>query len=142
MSNGKQGKPLPLTAKQRSFVAYRIAHPTATDTECAIAAGYSPTNTAMGHDVANAPAVVAAVQAAQSVTMAQAGLSREGHLSKLEELRDAALQAGQHSAAITAEVHRGKVGGFYEDRVKFVADDVKKMTPEQLELAAKRLGLV
>jgi phage terminase small subunit len=141
VSKDSPRKPLKLTVKQRAFVAYRIAHPTATDTECALSAGYSPSNTAMGHEVANHPAVVQAVQAAQALTMAQAGLSRESHLNTLERLRDQAAADGQFSAAISAEVHRGKVGGFYEERVRLLTSAINKMTPAELDAAAEALGI-
>lgn len=122
-------------------MAYRIAHPTATDSECARAAGYSPNDTSGGTRIAAHPAVLAALESISAVTMAQAGLSRQGHLTKLEELRDAALQAGQHSAAITAEVHRGKVGGFYEERVRLLTSAINKMTADELDAAAVALGI-
>jgi hypothetical protein len=116
-------KPLSLTAKQRAFVAYRIAHPTATDSECALAAGYSPNDTSGGARIAGHPAVISALESARAVTMAQAGLSRESHLNELARLRDRAVQSEQIGAAVTAEVHRGKVGGFYEKKVRLSLDN-------------------
>ncbi len=41
----------------------------------------------------------------------KAGITLESHLEKLSELRDLAQEAGQHGAAITAEVARGKAAG-------------------------------
>jgi hypothetical protein len=134
-------KPLSLTAKQRAFVAYRIAHPTATDSECALAAGYSPNDTSGGARIAGHPAVISALESARAVTMAQAGLSRESHLNTLERLRDQAAADGQFSAAISAEVHRGKVGGFYEERVRLLTSAINKMTPAELDAAAEALGI-
>lgn len=129
-----------LTAKQRAFVAYKIAHPTSTDQEAVRAAGYSPTNSA-GTMVSKHPAVRAALAQVEAVVIQQAVLSREGHLSKLEQLRDEAAQSGQYSAAITAEVHRGKVGGFYEERVRLLTSAINKMTAEELDAAAAALGI-
>ncbi len=111
-----------LTAKQAAFVRYRIAHPEATDKECALNAGYAPTNS-IAAQVAAHPAVQAALAAANAVVMAQATLSRESHLNELQRLRDRAVQSDQLGAAITAEVHRGKVGGFYEKRVRLSLDN-------------------
>jgi phage terminase small subunit len=45
-----------------------------------------------------------------------AGVTLEGHLAKLAELRDQAAQEGKYSAAVGAEVARGKVAGFYIER--------------------------
>lgn len=39
------------------------------------------------------------------------------HLAELKNLREAAKQAGQHAAAITAETNRGKVSGLYVEKV-------------------------
>jgi hypothetical protein len=130
-----------LTAKQQAFVAYKLAHPTASDWDAAMAAGYSPRDTGAAAKVRANPAVASALAAASAVIAAQAGLSRESHLADLERLRDLAVQQGQLSAAITAEHHRGKVGGFYVDKVALSFKPVKDMTDDELEAEAKRLGL-
>lgn len=46
----------------------------------------------------------------------------EEHLNALKKLRDDAAMANQFSAAITAEVNRGKASGFYIDKTKFGGD--------------------
>lgn len=43
-------------------------------------------------------------------------LTVEGHLAELARLRDIGVQANQIGSAITAEMARGKVAGFYIDR--------------------------
>lgn len=56
----------------------------------------------------------------------EAQVTLEGHLNKLAELRDMAIEDGQWNAAITAEVSRGKAAGLYTERVKAdVTQDVK-----------------
>jgi phage terminase small subunit len=45
-----------------------------------------------------------------------AQITLESHLTELANLRDAARGAGQMSAAVTAEVARGKAAGFYVER--------------------------
>lgn len=50
------------------------------------------------------------IQAAQ-ITLAD-------HLSALERLRDKAEQEGKYSAAVTAEMARGKASGLYTDKVE------------------------
>jgi phage terminase small subunit len=137
----KPARAYKLTAKQQAFVAYKLAHPGATDAEAARAAGYSPTDSGIASKTANHPAVVAALQAHTALVMAQASLSREGHLNELERLREKAIEAGQLSAAITAEVHRGKVGGYYEDKVRLITDRINKMSPAELDAAADALGI-
>lgn len=41
-----------------------------------------------------------------------------GHLQALGELRDMAQQKGKFSAAVAAEVARGKCSGFYVEKVE------------------------
>jgi hypothetical protein len=106
-----------LTPKQQAFVAFKLANPQATDAEAAVAAGYSPNDTSRGARIANAPQVRAALNAHIAVVNERAELTREAHLYELQRLRDLAASQGQLSAAITAEHHRGKVGGFYVDKV-------------------------
>lgn len=45
-----------------------------------------------------------------------AKLTLEAHLEDLRSLRDRAAEAGQYSAAITAETNRGKAAGLYLER--------------------------
>jgi phage terminase small subunit len=131
-----------MNARQQAFVAYKLAHPSASDYEAARAAGYPvESSRSIPSRVANHPSVVAALESRVALVAAQASLSRESHLADLERLRDLAVQQGQLSAAITAEHHRGKVGGFYVDKVALSFKPVKDMTDDELEAEAKRLGL-
>jgi phage terminase small subunit len=50
------------------------------------------------------------------------GLTLVAHLNKLQELRDKAAEEGQMSAAITAEISRGKAVGLYIDRKELKGD--------------------
>jgi len=45
-------------------------------------------------------------------------LTVENHLNRLAELRDQAFEAGNYAAAIRVEELRGKVAGFYTDRIE------------------------
>lgn len=48
----------------------------------------------------------------------KAQITLEQHLGDLKRLRDKAEQEGKFSAAVTAEVSRGKVSGLYIEQVK------------------------
>lgn len=48
----------------------------------------------------------------------KAQITLESHLASLEELRDLAKKAGQHSAAIAAEVARGKASGIHIEKTE------------------------
>jgi hypothetical protein len=62
--------------------------------------------------------VATAIAKAQAKATEKAGMTLQGHLDTLESLRDAARGAGQYGAAITAESLRGKVSGYYVEKVE------------------------
>jgi hypothetical protein len=59
-------------------------------------------------------------------------VSLEDHLSTLHDLREEAKDQGQISAAITAEVHRGKAGGLYIDRREILTAKIDMMSKDDL----------
>jgi phage terminase small subunit len=131
-----------LNARQQAFVAYKLAYPASSDYEAAAAAGYpTATDRGIASRVANHPLVRAALESRAAVVSAQAALSREAHLNQLERLRELAIEQGQISAAISAEHHRGKVGGYYEDKLRLVTDRINKLTPAELDSVADALGI-
>jgi len=71
-------------------------------------------------------------------------VSLETHLSTLHDLREEAKDQGQISAAITAEVHRGKAGGLYIDRREVLTAKIDGLSKDQLidrlsDLISKRV---
>ena len=68
----------------------------------------------------NDPRITARLEAlrapAQAAVIAAGAITMEGHLAKLSELRDEGVRLGQIGPAITAEMARGKVAGFYIER--------------------------
>ena len=68
----------------------------------------------------------------------------EGHLSALHDLREEARDQGQINAAITAEIHRGKVGGLYIDRREVLTAQIDSLSKDQIldrlgQLITKRM---
>lgn len=62
--------------------------------------------------------VTARLKELQDAAAKEAQVTLEGHLNDLKRLRDLAIEDGQFSAAITAEISRGKAAGLYTDKVK------------------------
>lgn len=61
------------------------------------------------------------------------GLTLAAHLQRLKDLSDAAAKSNQMSAAITAEVARGKASGLYVEKVEHSGSvGIATMTDEQL----------
>ena len=72
-------------------------------------------------------------------------ISLENHLGTLHDLREEAKDQGQISAAITAEVHRGKAGGLYIDRREVLTAKIDLMSKDDIltrleQLIEKRTG--
>lgn len=65
-----------------------------------------------------------------------------GHLTRLSELRDAAEKEGKYSAAVTAEIARGKAAGLYVERTEVTGKNGgplahANVTPDELAQAIR-----
>lgn len=73
-----------------------------------------------------------------------AQMTLEGHLADLKAIRDKAVAGENYSAAVAAEVSRGKASGFYTEKLKLI-DERELMSDDDLrqEFASvlKRLGI-
>lgn len=87
------------------------------------------------HELIENPKVAARIKELRNSAASAAVLSLDQHMADLEALREEARQAGQFSAAINAEISRGKARGFYVTKTEDVTDPIKKamgnMTPEK-----------
>jgi hypothetical protein len=60
------------------------------------------------------------------------GINFEKHISELAQIRNQALEKGAWSAAVNAEVARGKAGGLYVDQKLVMTGNVDNMTPDEI----------
>jgi hypothetical protein len=67
------------------------------------------------------------------------GISLDKHLGELSKLRDEATKKGAWSAAINAEVARGKAGGLYIDQKLIMTGNLDNMSAEELEDKMKKI---
>jgi phage terminase small subunit len=106
-----------LTARQRKFIdAYLVS---GNATSAAVAAGYSEkTAKSIGSENLTKPDVAAAIASRQAKASDKADLTLEAHLTALNALRDKAAAAEQFSAAVSAEVSRGKASGLYVEKTE------------------------
>jgi len=65
------------------------------------------------------------------------GISIERHLTELAKLRDDAQKKGAWSAAINAEVARGKAGGLYVDQKLIMTGSIDNLSEQELESRMK-----
>ena len=67
-------------------------------------------------DVIDNVKIAARVAELRKPALVKAQMTLEGHLADLQMLRDKALQADQFSAAISAEIARGKASGVHVEK--------------------------
>jgi hypothetical protein len=74
------------------------------------------------------PKIIARIAELKAPAIAAAQITYEGHVAKLQQLRELAEASGNYPAAIRAEELRGKVAGLYVDRVEtHVTADIRKI---------------
>ena len=66
------------------------------------------------------------------------GISFEKHISELAQIRNQALEKGAWSAAVNAEVARGKAGGLYVDQKLVMTGNVDNMSAEEIRDRLKK----
>ena len=124
----------PLNSKQKLFCKEYFKGQTATDS--AVKAGYTKDRKGaktQGSVLLNHNPLVRNYLIDLEITASQKdAVSLENHLSTLHDLREEAKDQGQISAAITAEVHRGKAGGLYIDRREILTAKIDLMSKDDL----------
>ena len=135
----------PINAKQKKFCREYVKGMTAT--EAAMKAGYTKDRKGaktQGSVLLNHNPVVRNYLIELEMSLAERdAVSLESHLSTLHDLREEAKDQGQISAAITAEVHRGKASGLYIDRREILTAKIDMMSKDDIltrleELIKKR----
>ena len=124
-----------LTPKQMLFVANYVQQTLTgkiSAAEAARLAGYSQNRARQtAHELLNAklnPYIVEAINELKQDLYETSGVSMASHLTALKEMRDEARGDKHYSAAINAEVARGRVAGFY---------DLKNKTDETMDQMSK-----
>ncbi len=124
----------PLNSKQKRFIREYLKGESAT--QAAIKAGYTKNRNAakrQGSVLLNHNPVVRNHLIDQSIKLQERSqVNMDSHLSALYDLREEAKDTGQLSAAITAEVHRGKAGGLYVDRREVIQQQIQSMPKEEI----------
>ena len=129
-----------LTPKQEKF-AQNVAKGMKKK-DAAIKAGYSEKNAARAGTMLTSesnPEIQERIHKQQTVAADKASLSLGNHLVDLKEIRNGAMRNGAWSAAVTAEVARGKAAGLYVNRSELTVNKVDSMTKDQVLARMKEL---
>ena len=114
-----------------------------TQTEAALAAGYSPKRARQeGSELCNprlSPLVVKYIGELKEERLRKHEVTYEGHVAELARLREAALKKGSFSSAVNAEANRGKAAGLYIDRKIVKTGKLEDMSEKELEAKMKQI---
>ena len=113
------GVPAKLTERQIKFAELLVYNEgRMSPAECAMEAGYKTRPRQAAIELRNpkySPLVVRYIGELRAEVQEKYGVDFNRHVSELAKIRDQALAKGAWSAAVNAEVARGKAGGLYVD---------------------------
>ena len=140
------GLPKRLTEMQQRFAEFLVfggPEGPMTQTEAALAAGYSPKRARQeGSELCNprlSPLVVKYIGELKEERIKKHEVTYENHIAELARLREAALKKGSFSSAVNAEANRGKAAGLYIDRKIIKTGKLEDMSEQELEAKMKQL---
>ena len=114
-----------------------------TPTECAIEAGYEKefahVRASELRNPRKYPLVVKYIGELREEIQKKYEVTFERHITELAKLRDSSRDKGAWSAAINAEVARGKAAGLYVEQKIIRTGKLEDMTEKELELKMKQL---
>tara|TARA_R100000995_G_scaffold83949_1_gene61222 strand:- start:680 stop:1153 length:474 start_codon:yes stop_codon:yes gene_type:complete len=110
--------------------------------DAAVNAGYSEKNAKRAGYVLDSdanPLVKQRIHALQERAAKKVSLDLSTHLTDLKDIREGAMRNGAWSAAVTAEVARGKAAGLYINRSELIVNKVETMSKEEVLERMKQL---
>jgi phage terminase small subunit len=136
--------PKRLTEMQQKFAELLVYNEgRKTPTECAIEAGYDKDSAHVrASELRNPnkyPGVVKYIGELREELQKKYEITFEKHVAELAKLRDSSRDKGAWSAAINAEVARGKAAGLYVEQKIIRTGKLEDMTEKELELKMKQL---
>ena len=138
------GLPKKLTEQQMRFAQELITNEgRKTATQCAIDAGFSKESARQyASKLQNPkayPLVVQHIGELRAEYQKKYAVTFERHISELGKIRQEALKKGAWSAAVNAEVARGKAAGLYIEQKIIRTGKLEDMTAEEREAKMKRI---
>ena len=139
---GNPRRELGITEKQERFARY-VAGGNMTYTEAAAKAGFSKKFCHIyGPKLMNSryfPKVVERVRQMKEQLAIRTDLTFESHVNKMAEIRDAAMDKGNFTAAVAAEKSRGQAAGFYVSRSEVMVGKIDQMSRDEVMAEIKRI---
>lgn len=137
------GLPKQLSEKQMKFAELLVYNEgRKSPAECAYEAGYTTRPRQAASELRNpklSPLVVKYIGELRAEIQEKYGITLEKHLGELAKLRDDSRTKGAWSAAINAEVARGKAGGLYVDQKLILSGNLDNLSEKELESRMKQI---
>ena len=136
-------QPKRLTDKQIKFAELLVYNEgKMSPAEAAYEAGYKTRARRAAAEMRNPkyfPLVVKYIGELRAEIREKYGITFEKHVSELAQIRNKALENKAWSAAVNAEVARGKAGGLYVDQKLIMTGSLDNMSEKELEAKLKQI---
>jgi hypothetical protein len=143
ISQAIMGLPAKLTERQIKFAELLVYNEgRMSPAECAFQAGYTTRPRQAASELRSpkySPLFAKYIGELRAEVQEKYGITFERHLGELAKLRDEAQKKGAWSAAINAEIARGKAGGLYIDQKLVMTGNLDKMSEEELQEKMKQI---
>ena len=133
-----------LTPKQIRFAKEFVYNDgSKTQTECAVAAGYGKSSAHVrASELLNPqkyPLVVRYIRELQSEVDKKYEVTFGRHVKKLADIRDQAIDKGNLTAAVSAEVQRGRAAGLYVERKEVRTGSLESLSEIEIKKRIQKL---
>ena len=132
-----------LTDRQKKFAELLVYNEgKMSPAEAAFEAGYKTRPRQSASELKNPkvyPLVARYVGELRSEVQDKYGINFEKHITELAKIRNEALKKGAWSAAVNAEVARGKAGGLYIDQKLIMTGNVDNLSAEEIKEKLRKI---
>ena len=132
-----------LTDQQRKFAELLVYNEgKMSPAECAYEAGYKTRARRAASEMRNPryfPLVVKYIGELRAEVREKYGINFEKHVTELAKIRNDALKNKAWSAAVNAEVARGKAGGLYVDQKLVMTGNVDNMSSDEIKERLRKI---
>ena len=132
-----------LTDRQKKFAELLVYNEgKMSPAEAAFEAGYKTRPRQSASELKNPkvyPLVAKYVGELRSEVQDKYGINFEKHITELAKIRNEALKKGAWSAAVNAEVARGKAGGLYVDQKLIMTGNVDNLSADEIKEKLRKI---
>jgi phage terminase small subunit len=132
-----------LTDRQKKFAELLVYNEgKMSPAEAAFEAGYKTRPRQSASELKNPkvyPLVAKYVGELRSEVQEKYGINFEKHITELAKIRNEALKKGAWSAAVNAEVARGKAGGLYVDQKLIMTGNVDNLSADEIKEKLRKI---